>query len=71
VRIVITIEDTEKGVRVGTEWGSNGVTDNMLQSLAMNFAASLALNIRKLTKENALVLEELNPPNYRRGLPRL
>lgn len=70
MKVALQIQDTPKGIQVSTVWEDNGVTDNMMQSVAMNFAASYALHMRKLSKLNALVIDEINPPP-RRGLPRV
>jgi hypothetical protein len=46
MKVVITLEDTPKGIYPVVQWTGNDVTDNVHESLSMNLAAQVAYMIR-------------------------
>lgn len=54
MKVIITIEDTYKGVYPVIAWDGNGITDHLSDSLSMLLAAQVAALIKESATKGAL-----------------
>lgn len=54
MKVVITLEDTPRGVYPMIQWTGNDVTDHVHTSLSMNLAAQFANLLKQYTSTGAL-----------------